>query len=628
VSKEHYSGVWLVRYHSILYSTDNVIYSNLLIFLTAIFLFTINSASAAPSSSLTETLLITLCLFGFYTYLSYRCFQGARTRNSVGYFKAEKKFSILALVFYAGLLSFTDIKFYLSAVGFSGKLPVLTNIAGLVLFIAFLSLMWLTARDSYSWVFGKKYRLSSFLALNIKTNLPIVLPWVVLSLLYDLLILVPFDGLQNFVSSNVGDLLFFVIFLVFVMVFFPPLVKRLWGCKRLPDGPLRDHLSDFCRRQDFKVELYLWPLFEGRVLTAGVMGMVPGLRYILLTPAIIETMAIRELEAVMAHEIGHVKKKHLLMYVLLIGGFSVMAGVLAEPLFYYTFSFEWVFQLLTNDKMNPDTVVGLIVGIPFLILLLVYFRFVFGYFIRNFERQADLYVHKILGSGRALISAFDKIAGASGQSKKKPNWHHFGIGERIDTLEQCERDPELIERQDKKVRRSLLVYIIVLLVAAGAARQVPTDEMARDYQEKYIELDLLSRVQDIEDKGLWFQLVGDLMINRQMEQRALVAYNKALEFDPENPVVLNNLAWLLLTSEDSTLRDPLRALVLAQRAVLKSPKAHVLDTLATAYWANGLVEEAIRTEMEALGGATTQREFYREQIEKFRTETYKSEAPI
>ena len=358
------------------------------------------------------------------------------------------------------------------------------------------------------------------------------------------------------------------------------------------------------------------------------MGLVPGLRYILLTPAIIETMSISELEAVMAHEIGHVKKKHLLMYILLISGFSVIAGLLAEPLFYYSFSFEWVFQLLTSEKMNPDTIVGLIVGVPFLILLLLYFRFIFGYFIRNFERQADLYVIKILGSGRALISAFDRIAGTSGESKKKPNWHHFGIGERIDTLERCEKEPSIIDRQDKKVRRSLLIYMLILVSVAVLVKQVPTDEMAKNYQEKYIELDLLSRVQNIEDKALWFQLVGDLMINRQMEQRALVAYNKALEINPGNPVVLNNLAWLLLTSEDSTLRDPLRALILAQRAVLRNSKAHVLDTLATAYWANGLVEEAIRTEMEALSGATSQREFYREQIEKFRTEKYQSETPI
>jgi Zn-dependent protease with chaperone function len=605
-----------------------VIYSNLLIFLTAIFLFSIKSAPAAPAASLLELLLVMAGCFGIYAYLSHRSFQGAGTRTSAGYFKTEKRFSVLALVFYAGLLSFTDVKYYCSFFSFGDRLPVLTNIAGLALFIAFLSLMWLTARNSYFFVFGKRYRLSTFLALNIRTNLPIVLPWVVLSLFYDLLALAPFDGLKTFMSSTLGDLLFFVIFLVFVMIFFPPLVRRLWGCKKLPEGSLKDYLSDFCRRQNFKVELYIWPLFEGRVLTAGVMGLVPGLRYILLTPAIIETMSISELEAVMAHEIGHVKKKHLLMYVLLISGFSVIAGLLAEPLFYYSFSFEWVFQLLTSEKMNPDTVIGLIVGVPFLILLLLYFRFIFGYFIRNFERQADLYVIKILGSGRALISAFDRIAGTSGESKKKPNWHHFGIGERIDTLERCEKEPSIIDRQDKKVRRSLIIYVLILVSVAGLVKQMPTDEMAKNYQEKYIELDLLSRVQNIEDKALWFQLVGDLMINRQMEQRALVAYNKALEIDPANPVVLNNLAWLLLTSEDSTLRNPLRALILAQRAVLRTSKSHVLDTLATAYWANGLVEEAIRTEMEALSGATSQREFYREQIEKFRTENYQSEAPI
>ena len=36
---------------------------------------------------------------------------------------------------------------------------------------------------------------------------------------------------------------------------------------------------------------------------------------------------------------------------------------------------------------------------PVLLLMLVYFRFVFGYFIRNFERQADAYVFRAVGTG-------------------------------------------------------------------------------------------------------------------------------------------------------------------------------------------------------------------------------------
>ena len=599
-----------------------MLYTNLLIFLTAIFIFSIDAVPEQPSVSGIESFMLLFGALGIFTYLARKLFNRSFARTAGGYFSTEKRLSILAVVFFTATLHLSDIKYYLDVVTFSGSLPVLLNISGLALFLVFLSLMWLSARKSYAVVFGNFYGSLEFLSSNIKANLPIVLPWVAISLIYDLIILLSIPGIENILESVWGDLLFFGFFVVFIMLFFPPLVRKLWGCRKLYDGPLRDHLVRFCEKQNFKAELLIWPLFEGRVLTAGVMGIVPGLRYILLTPAIIETMSIEELEAVMAHEIGHVKKKHLLLYVLLIGGFSVLAGFLAEPLLYYSFTMDWVFQLLTSDKISPETVIGLIGGVPLLILLLFYFRFVFGYFIRNFERQADIYVFQILGTSRALVSAFDKISGSSGHSKEKHNWHHFGIGERIEYLERCERDPNWIARQDRKVNSSLLIYIVLLLVVIGLVRQVPTDDLVREYEEKYIELVLLGQAQNVEDKALWYRMVGDLMFNRKMEQRALVAYNKALEIEPNNPETLNNLAWLLLTSEDQTLRNPLRALILAQKAVLKNPHPHVLDTLATAYWANGFVEDAILTEMEALKGATTQREFYRKQIERFKNERY------
>jgi len=605
-----------------------VIYNNLLIFLTAIFLFTLDGVPDQPRVSLLESLLITVGVFGGFYYLAKRLFGSPRCRSAGGYFAVEKRLSILALGFFAALLFLSDIKYYLSFLTFSGHLPVLLNIAGLLLFLVLLSLMWLSGRKSYSYIFGRRYRTGQFIGSNIKSNLPIVLPWIVLSFFYDLVALAPFPGLKTFVDSAWGDVAFFGIFLVFVMLFFPPMVRRLWGCRKLPEGALKEHLTTFCKRQNFDADIYIWPLFEGRVLTAGVMGLLPGLRYILLTPAIIETMSLSELEAVMAHEIGHVKKKHLLLYVMLIGGFSVLAGFLAEPLLYYSFSMDWVFQLLTGEILGPETVIGLIGGVPLLILLLAYFRYVFGYFIRNFERQADLYVFSVFGNSRSLVSAFDKIAETSGESKDKPNWHHFGIGERIEFLERCEKDPSWISRQDRKVNLSLITYLLVLVAVVAVVRQAPTDQLVKNYEEKYIELVLLSKVKDIEDKALWFRLVGDLMFNRKMEQRALVAYNKALEIEPGNSEILNNLAWLLLTAEDENLRDPLRALILAQRAVLKNPQPHVLDTLATAYWANGFIEDAIETEAEALNGAASQREFYRNQIERFRSQRYGQESPL
>lgn len=602
-----------------------MIYSNLLIFLTAILIFSIDTVPETPTVSWPVSLLILFAGLAIYGFLAQRLFKRHIARSSSGYFLTEKKLSVLALIFYAGILFSGDIKYYFSFLSLGERLPVLVNVAGLGLFLIFLSLMWLAARKSYGFVFGRNYPAATFLSSNIKANLPIVLPWIALSFAYDLLALAPFPWIKKIVGSEWGDLLFFGMFLIFVMIFFPPMVRRLWGCKKLIDGPLKEHLVSFCARQNFQAEIYIWPLFEGRMLTAGVMGVVPGLRYILLTPAIIETMTIDELEAVMAHEIGHVKKKHLLLYVLLIGGFSAMAGFLAEPVLYSFLSLDWVYRLLETEVVNTETIIGLIGGVPLLIFLLVYFRFVFGYFIRNFERQADLYVFSVFGNCRSLISAFEKIAVTSGQSKDKPNWHHFGIGERIEYLEKCERDPVFISKQDQKVRRSLVAYLLILFSAIGLARQIPTEQLVRNYEEKYIELALMQKVKDVEDKALWFRLVGDLMFNKKLEQRALVAYNKALEIEPGNPELLNNLAWLLLTSDDPELRDPRRALSLARTAAVVSSRSHVLDTLATAYWANGFVEEAVLTEQQALQGDPAQAEFYREQLEKFKTSRFGQE---
>jgi pimeloyl-ACP methyl ester carboxylesterase len=64
----------------------------------------------------------------------------------------------------------------------------------------------------------------------------------------------------------------------------------------------------------------------------------------------------------------------------------------------------------------------------------------------------------------------------------------------------------------------------------------------------------------------------------------------------------NARAWWLLTSKDPRLRDPKKALALAEKArALGGAKAPaILDTLALAYFANGRVKEAVETAKKAL----------------------------
>jgi Flp pilus assembly protein TadD len=83
---------------------------------------------------------------------------------------------------------------------------------------------------------------------------------------------------------------------------------------------------------------------------------------------------------------------------------------------------------------------------------------------------------------------------------------------------------------------------------------------------------------------------------------AIQTYEKILTLEPDQAVSLNNLAWILVTSPDKSLRNPEKALVLARRAVARDRSPMFLDTLAEALYANGLASEATETIKEAISG--------------------------
>jgi tetratricopeptide (TPR) repeat protein len=139
-------------------------------------------------------------------------------------------------------------------------------------------------------------------------------------------------------------------------------------------------------------------------------------------------------------------------------------------------------------------------------------------------------------------------------------------------------------------------------------------------EERFLELTLQRKLRLEPNNPLWFRLAGDLLQAQRMERRALESYERALELEPLNAETMNNLAWLLLTARNETLRDPRRALTLARGAVALHPGGHILDTLATAYWANGLTGEALQTEAHALHADPGHGTYYRSQMEKFRSQ--------
>jgi TPR repeat protein len=84
------------------------------------------------------------------------------------------------------------------------------------------------------------------------------------------------------------------------------------------------------------------------------------------------------------------------------------------------------------------------------------------------------------------------------------------------------------------------------------------------------------------------------------EAQAVQLYEKAVL--KGNVLALNNSAWLYATSQDTTVRNPAKALEYASSAVKLSHETNpnILDTLAEAYYAQGHYDEAIHAEEKAL----------------------------
>lgn len=603
-----------------------MIYNNLIYFLVVIFVLSTDTTPEVATIGPVSGFLGTLCLYFLFSFICGKVYRKAN-KGSAGYFSAEKKLSILAVLLFVFLLHFFDLKYYLHPLSFNNRLPILENIGGLAFFYLFLVVMWLKGRPYYMVIFQRFYSPFSFVVSNTKTNLPIILPWLILSLVFDLLAWLDIAGLQEVLDSPAGDIILFFFFVFFLVLIFPPLVRWLWNCTPLPPSPLREEIETFFRQQKFSSEILLWPLFEGQVITAGIMGILPRMRYLLITPALLNTMNKDELEAVLAHEIGHVKKKHLILYLLLFLGFSVFAGAAVAPLPFFYLGSEWFYAVSGHLNLSPENLLAVLSAVPVLLLMILYFRYLFGFFIRNFERQADLHVFKAQGHASALISSFEKIARLGGNIREQKSWHHFGLGERITFLERCEQDKSLLRRHDRKIYISLAVYVVTIALATVLLNRLDTEQLAEGYESRYMEAVIMHKLHEEPENGLLLMFLGNLMQEKKMERKAIEAYESALPLEQDNADLYNNLSWLLLTANDKTLLDPARALILAEKAVSLREEGYILDTLAIALWANDLVNKAIAVEKRAAEIDPENSRYYYQQAQKIIKQAWQSSHP-
>ncbi|MDD5760182.1 MAG: M48 family metallopeptidase, partial [Desulfobulbaceae bacterium] len=465
-----------------------MIYNNLIYFLVVILILTTNSAANSPQLTSVTALALFLAKALLYQKLLNRIFSKEKVNKASTYNAAERQGSILAIIFFSLDVYLLDCQYYFNLLPGARPLPVINSVASLLLFAGYLFSMWSKAGNRYRAIFNSRQTPTAFAWNNIKTNLPIILPWLTLSLFADLLQHSNLPIVQQLMASAWAEQTMFIVFFLCLAILFPLIVTRMWGCTPLPTGPARHRIETFCQRQGVGfAEILLWPLHEGQALTAGVMGIISRFRYILITPALLEAMTAEEIEAVIAHELGHVKKRHLQIFLVLFIGFGLLAQLSSYPILSLLSNSDLFYQLVHLTNRKPSNALAFVSTVPMFVLMIVYFRFILGFFMRNFERQADLYALQTMTSSAPLIQVFERIAWLSGDIRDLPSWHHFGIGQRIDYLRQCDRNPNQIKQHDRKVYGALALYAIILALAALTLWKMPEKLMEGPPREKFAE---------------------------------------------------------------------------------------------------------------------------------------------
>jgi STE24 endopeptidase len=265
---------------------------------------------------------------------------------------------------------------------------------------------------------------------------------------------------------------------VLVFLVLGPLAMRfVWDTVRMPPGALRDRLLDLCRRHNVRVsEVLVWRT-HGTMINGAVLGLTPAFRYVLLTDALLDSLPDEQVEAVMAHEVAHVRHRHIIW----------LAAVLLVTIAAVAWAAESMVRamgIVFDDADIPAWLALSVSGASFAAALLV-----FGIVSRRFEWQADAFAAAhmseslrmagepdagVLGvthdGAGAMQAALRSVAELNHVPLDRPSWRHGSIGVRVELLARLVGTPEprfAINRTARAIKAGTFACICLLIGLAA-----------------------------------------------------------------------------------------------------------------------------------------------------------------
>jgi len=139
------------------------------------------------------------------------------------------------------------------------------------------------------------------------------------------------------------------------------------------------------------VQFYIWNTKRWRIANAMAMGMGMWQNSVFVSDYLFENISETEAEAVVAHELGHLKKHHLWWRFVFVEGWFPLVRLLQAGL---------------RSVPIPKGIITFLV----LLLLGIYQGLIYHWVSRHFEYQADAHAKAVIGSSTGMVNSLEKLS--------------------------------------------------------------------------------------------------------------------------------------------------------------------------------------------------------------------------
>lgn len=532
-------------------------------------------------------------------------------------FALMERLQWVSLLFLGINLYLLELKACLFQFQWIQRVPSIGDLAGLLLYMLYIVSLWYIAVRNMQSTATLQSPIS-FMATRLRILLPAILPYMILTVLEAILQILPVPGIQAFLATTAASFIFLLAFLGMAFTLIPWFIQYSWGCIPINKIYLKDVIEAILQR--FKVRfsnILIWPQSDDRNCTAAVVGIISKFRYLLITPCLLKYLSTAELEAVIAHEIAHIRYRHMLWYIIFMLGYSLILFNLSDPLIAWIFSHKDLAQTAFWLNAEHPKMSSILIVLPFMLFIVGYFRFFMGYFMRNFEREADSAIFEIHGAPWHLINALEKIGILAGNIRNQPSWHHYSITERTQFLQDVAHSPNILNQFKKKLKFYKMLMLVTLGLLALSPQWMPISIWQENTKINLMEIYLEKILHKEQERPEIYIIVSQIFFERGNRTKALELLKQALKLNPNQPDALNNWAWITATNTNATYTELEKALKYAQKAFQLRPSAPVSDTLAKCYCRLGQGHEARAYAQKALElAASAEKTYYEKQLGK------------